>query len=325
MSPSLPGAVRPPAPPADLRRKAYAKLAERLDPGRTRHRPLSLVRAEAGRLLDHLFDTEAPALPRDERDRLVQDVLASAPGMGPLEELFRDEAVTEILILAPAQVIVRKGDAWLPTSVRFRDGEQVKGVLARFAEVGEPVFPGLTLTGGVGVRLANGFRLIAVTPPEVMGQQPVVLLIRGPAPAAAAPAGGSTGIAWGAVLGRPLPTDAAARPESAAPPATPPRVIGLVSTPPPTGPGSARIPAASLPPAPTADPLARFRQRLTERIITRFAAAGIYDLTEIPTNELQRIVAAHVAEFCQQERMDADESLQQQLVLGILAGMNRPD
>lgn len=324
MSPSLPGAVRPPAYPADLRRKAYAKLAERLDPARTRHRPLSLVRAEAGRLLDHLLDTEAPTLARDERDRLAQDVLASAPGVGPLEELFRDEAVTEILILAPAQVIVRKGDAWLPTSVRFRDGEQVKGVLARFAEVGEPLLPGSAPTGGVGVRLANGFRLIAVTPPEVMGQQPVVLLIRGPAPAAAtAPAGGSTGIAWGAVLGRPLPTDSAPRPESSPSPPAPPRVIGLVSTPPPTGPGSARMPAASLPPAPATDPLARFRQRLTERIITRFAAAGIYDLTEIPTNELQRIVAAHVAEFCQQERMDADESLQQQLVLGILAGMNR--
>ncbi|MFO0849669.1 MAG: hypothetical protein U0871_14115 [Gemmataceae bacterium] len=321
MPPPTPGTARLTPTPTDLRRKAYAKLAERLDPGRTRHRPLSLVRAEAGRLLDHLLDTEAPTLSREERDRLAQDVLASAPGVGPLEELFRDEAVTEILVLAPAQVIVRKGDAWLPTSVRFRDGEQVKGVLARFAEVGEPLLPGSAPTGGVGVRLANGFRLIAVTPPEVMGQQPVVLLVRGPAPAA--PTGGSTGIAWGAVLGRPLPTDAGPRPEPAPAPPAPPRVIGLVSTPPPVGPGSARMPAASLPPAPAADPLARFRQRLTERIITRFAAAGIYDLTEIPANELQRIVAAHVAEFCQQERMDADESLQQQLVLGILAGMNR--
>jgi hypothetical protein len=71
------------------------------------------------------------------------------------------------------------------------------------------------------------------------------------------------------------------------------------------------------------DPLARVRQRVTERIITKLAAAGMYDLNLIPLPELRRIVLAHVAEVCQVDRVAADDTVQERLTLEILSGMNR--
>jgi hypothetical protein len=319
------GVIRPPVTPAELRKRAFARLAERLDPARIRHRPLSLVRAEAIRLLDGLLDADAPATPRADRDRFIEDVLAAAPGVGPLEELFRDEAVKEALVLAPNQVIARKADSWLPTSVRFRDADQVRAVLARYAEVGEPLAAPAP-AGGLAVRLWNGFQVLAVTPPEVMGQPPAVLLVRGPAPAApSAVAGGSARISWSAATARPQPAPA---PKGGS------GVVSFDATAPTRSGGSAGMAPPSAvtaqapvpPPAPPPsafDPHAKLKQRLTERIIMRFAAAGVYDLSALPANELGRIVSANVADFCSHERLDLDGPLQERLTLEILAGMNR--
>ena len=49
----------------------------------------------------------------------------------------------------------------------------------------------------------------------------------------------------------------------------------------------------------------------------------MYDLNQIPLAELRRIVSAHVAEFCQHERVGLDEGAIDRVGLEILAGMNR--
>jgi hypothetical protein len=96
-------------------------------------------------------------------------------------------------------------------------------------------------------------------------------------------------------------------------------VVPVDATAPPRPGGS----VGTLTTAPVADPHAKLRQRLTERIIMRFAAAGVYDLSALPANELRRIVTASVAEFCHQDRLDLDGPFQERLALEILAGMNR--
>ena len=87
-------------PMHDLRRRLHGRIAERIDPVRNRYKPLSLLRREATRVIEQYFDTECPLLTRSERDGLITEIIAGAPGVGPLEELFRDPAVCEILILS---------------------------------------------------------------------------------------------------------------------------------------------------------------------------------------------------------------------------------
>jgi hypothetical protein len=285
------------ASPADLRRKAHARLAPPADPARSRHKPLSLSRLEARRLLEQFFDAEAAGLPRAERDRMVEDLLTEEPGLGPLEELFRDAAVREVMVLAPGQVIVRKADAWTPTSVRFRDAGQLRQTLARHAEVGEPVAAGSPAAGGFDVWLGNGFRAVGVLPPEVLDVSPTAVFVRAerPAPAPSQPA----------------------PPAAAAQPAASPR-------PSDHGTGPVRSPSGRvLQPTDRPDPYAGLRQQVTRRIITGFATAGVHDLSRIPPAELRKIVLAYVAEYCAEGRLWSDEAFRERLVLEILAGMNR--
>src|SRR5581483_9481478 len=219
------------ASPADLRRKAHARLAPLADPARSRHKPLSLLRMEARRLLEQFFDAEAAALTRAERDKLADELLSEERGLGAREELFRDAGVREVMLRGPGQVIVRKADGWTPTSVRFRDAEQLRQVLARHAEVGEPVAAGAPAAGGFDVWLGNGFRAVGVTPPEVLGAPPVVVFVRGERPA-------------------PAPSQPPAAPAAASQPAANPR-------PSDHGTGPARAPSGRLaPPADRPDPYA---------------------------------------------------------------------
>src|SRR5436305_14027766 len=85
--------TRPVSTPADVRRRAHARLAEKIDPVRCRHKPLSILRAEARRIVETLLDSDAPSLSGAERERLIEDVLAESIGLGPLEELFRADRV----------------------------------------------------------------------------------------------------------------------------------------------------------------------------------------------------------------------------------------
>jgi pilus assembly protein CpaF len=276
--------MSPPDPLQAVRRKAHARLAPLTDPARARHKPLSLLRMEVRRLLEQYLVAECPTLPQAERSRLADEVLAEAPGLGPLEDLFRDPAVQEVMVLAPGQVVVRKGDAWTPTSVRFRDAEHVRRMLARYAEVGEPVAP--PAAGGFDVWLGNGFRAVAVLPPEVLELPPTAVFVRGAPPSAPPP------------VSQPTP-----RPVAEEAP--------TVRVPPPTEQAGPH------------DPYTPVRQQVTRRIVTRLAAAGVHDLTRIPLPELRKIVLAYVEEVCEAERLWSDAAFRERLALEILATMKR--
>ena len=306
--------------PVEMLRRAHARLAERFDPTKTRHKPLSILRQEARRLLDQYFEVEWAALAKPDREKLIEEILTEAPGFGPLEELFRDDATKEIMVIAATQIIAKKTEVWLPTSVRFRDAGQLRSYLARLAESGEALVSTPVASGGFDVKLANGFRVLAVLPPEILDQPPLVLFVRGealPMPPEASSVMMST-------LRRNLPSGVIKSPLPASPsgsiPTPPPRASGSIAFPSPRPAVAAPPPAR---PVETPDPQARLKQRVTERIIAKCAAAGVYDLSVIPSGELQRVIHAHVLEIAMLDRVHIEESAKERMVLEILANMNR--
>ena len=307
--------------PVEMLRRAHARLAERFDPTKTRHKPLSILRQEARRLLDQYFEVEWAALAKPDREKLIEEILTEAPGFGPLEELFRDDATKEIMVIAATQIIAKKPEGWLPTSVRFRDAGQLRSYLARIAESGEALVPTPVASGGFDVKLANGFRVLAVLPPEILDQPPLVLFVRGeplPMPPEASSVMMSTlrrNLPSG-VIQSPLP----ASPSGAIPTPSPRAASGSIAFPPPR---PSAVAAPPVRPVETPDPQARLKQRVTERIIAKCAAAGVYDLSVIPSGELQRVIHAHVLEIAMLDRIHIEESAKERMVLEILANMNR--
>lgn len=156
-------------PPTDIRKKVLQRLLDKHDPAKSKHKPLSLLRAELRRAASQLIEQEAPELADAEFDELIDGVLDEVPGLGPLEDLFRDEAVSEFLILSPQQVIRRDGANWLPTSVQFRDNDHLRTTLKQLLRSAEPIGDVPTTSdGGADAVLANGFRLITILPPRVL-------------------------------------------------------------------------------------------------------------------------------------------------------------
>lgn len=310
--------------PGELQKRAHQRLAERIDLVKSRHKPLSILRQEAKRIVDQYYEFESPGLSKPERERLAEDILGEAYGFGPLEELFRDESTKEFMVLAASQVIVKKGESWLPTSTRFRDAAQYRNYLNRLVEVGESLAPaGGNFGSGFDVKLSNGFRALGILPPSILDQPPLVIFGRVEAPLSvgstviisenrAMPASRTSGVVTN--INRPGLTNVSIS-ASALRQIAAQEGIGVNNR---SGvmPGLTRS-------STDLDPFAKVKQRVTERIVSTCAAAGMYDLSQIPSSELQRVVKAHVLEVTANERLTLDETVLERLAIEILAAMNR--
>jgi pilus assembly protein CpaF len=102
-------------------------------------------------------------LSRDQSVQFINELLDEILGLGPLEELMRDPAVTEIMVNAPDKVFIeRKGKLTL-TKYKFRNDEQIVQVMKRIvAPLGRRIDESVPL---VDARLKDGSRVNAVIAP----------------------------------------------------------------------------------------------------------------------------------------------------------------
>lgn len=311
----------PQVPFEAVKKRVLAKLEERLDMGASKRMPQSLLRQSLRQQAEQVADQEARGFAKADRDRLVDEVLGELLGYGPLEELFADPAVREVMVTGPGTVIARRDlGQWLPTSVKFRDEGHVRATLDRIATHADAVGPVMASMTVFDMKLPNGFRALAVIPPEALAQPATAAFLREPTipvPAAASkdasgafpglPATGST--SHGTLKTVPGSVHASPRAPGS----------GLVSTPPPRS--AATDPSASASAA--HDPLARHRTRITERLLAKFASLKVYDLTRFDANELQKVISAYVSEYAGAEKVYLSDTDQGRLTLEILTSLRR--
>ncbi len=121
------------------------------------------LRTEVRRIAEELCRHRSDLLSLSERESLINEVLDEVFGLGPLEPLFRDSAITDILINGPDTVYVERNGRLEPSKVRFIDNEHVVTIVQRIAgRVGRRVDE---TTPMVDARLPDGSRLNAIIPP----------------------------------------------------------------------------------------------------------------------------------------------------------------
>lgn len=98
----------PPASFEQVKRRVLAKLEERLDMSASKRMPQSLLRQSLRQQADQIADQEARGFAKPDRDRMIDEVLAELLGYGPLEELFADPTVREVMVAGPSTVIARR-------------------------------------------------------------------------------------------------------------------------------------------------------------------------------------------------------------------------
>lgn len=162
------GESAPEASPLDRhvwRRLLHRRLLKQIDLTRQDIRGLTgaQLREQVGQTLRQVVETE-PELPTEiDRDILIHEVLNEAVGLGPLEGLFADEAISEIMVNGTAPIHVERAGKIEQTMLAFSSDEAIRSVIDRIiTPLGRHVDEGSPM---VDARLADGSRLNAVLPP----------------------------------------------------------------------------------------------------------------------------------------------------------------
>jgi pilus assembly protein CpaF len=147
----------------DLKQRIHGKLVDKLDLSRVGDLDAETLRREIRLVVEHLYDTEDTLLNRNERDRLVNEVLDETFGLGPLEMLLKDPTISDILINGPKNVYCERRGKVEKTSVVFRDNNHLMQIIDRIiSKVGRRVDEMCPM---VDARMVDGSRFNAIIPP----------------------------------------------------------------------------------------------------------------------------------------------------------------
>ncbi|TWU04566.1 CpaF family protein [Stieleria varia] len=147
----------------EIKRRIHGRLVDKLDLSRVGDMKGDTLRREIRIVIEHLCDAEETLLNRQERERIVEEVLDETFGLGPLELILKDPAVSDILINGPKSIYVEKGGQMQKTDVEFRDGKHLLQIIDRIvSKVGRRVDETCPM---VDARLEDGSRVNAIIPP----------------------------------------------------------------------------------------------------------------------------------------------------------------
>jgi pilus assembly protein CpaF len=163
-----PGAAPLPAGPTldrtfELKSEIHRKLLGVLNLEKVSSIPKERVRAEIGRVVERLLEDERVPMTTAEQNRLVEEVLDEVLGLGPLEPLLKDPAISDILVNRYDKVYIERSGKLSLTGVRFRDNAHLLHIIEKIvAQVGRRVDEAQPV---VDARLPDGSRVNAIIPP----------------------------------------------------------------------------------------------------------------------------------------------------------------
>lgn len=146
-----------------LGRHYKERLLREADIGSITKLPAGEMRKVVERILTQFMSEERLVLPRRDRDYLIGRILDESVGLGPLEALFSDDSITEIMINGPDRVFVERAGKIERVPVGFKNEEQLRQIVDRIvAPIGRRVDESSPM---VDARLPDGSRVNAVIQP----------------------------------------------------------------------------------------------------------------------------------------------------------------
>jgi pilus assembly protein CpaF len=146
-----------------LKQRIHSKLVDKLDLSRNGELEGDKLRREIRLVVEHLCDTQDTLLNRNERERLIEEVLDETFGLGPLETLLKDPSISDILINGPKNIYCERRGKMEKTDVVFRDNDHLMQVIDRIiSKVGRRVDETCPM---VDARMSDGSRFNAIIPP----------------------------------------------------------------------------------------------------------------------------------------------------------------
>ncbi|HEX2971445.1 MAG TPA: ATPase, T2SS/T4P/T4SS family, partial [Tepidisphaeraceae bacterium] len=168
-----PAAPVPPAPPAvpserqiafqKMKARIHQQLVDRLDMQNLRTLPQDVVRHEVRNVIRELCQSEKGLLTSSEQEKLMDEVMDETFGLGPLETLLKDPAITDILVNRFDRIYVERSGRIERVDVQFRDNQHLRQIIDRIVgQVGRRIDE---ICPMVDARLSDGSRVNAIIPP----------------------------------------------------------------------------------------------------------------------------------------------------------------
>ena len=121
------------------------------------------IRTEIREAAGELCSLSSSLLTAGDRERLVNEVMDEAFGLGPLEGLLRDPTISDILVNGPNVVYVERRGRLELTDVKFADEPHLLQIIQRIvSRVGRRIDETSPIADA---RLADGSRVNAIIPP----------------------------------------------------------------------------------------------------------------------------------------------------------------
>jgi len=121
------------------------------------------TRSKIEGIVDRLIDKNNFAVTRDERVRLVQEMVDEITGFGPLEPLLNDPTITEVMVNGPDHIYIERAGKILRVDSFFLNEEHVLRIIDRIiTPLGRRVDE---ISPRVDARLPDGSRVNAIIAP----------------------------------------------------------------------------------------------------------------------------------------------------------------
>ncbi|MEO0334990.1 MAG: ATPase, T2SS/T4P/T4SS family, partial [Pseudomonadota bacterium] len=121
------------------------------------------LRDKTLRTISMLTDKLGKGLSREERSQTIKEVLDEALGLGPLENLLSDKAVSEIMVNGAKKIYIEKSGRLTLSPITFTSNQQLRNVIERIVTpLGRRIDE---KTPYVDARLVDGSRVNAVIEP----------------------------------------------------------------------------------------------------------------------------------------------------------------
>jgi pilus assembly protein CpaF len=147
----------------EIRSQVHLKLLNTLSPDQLKALNKEGVRAQIGQLVERLVVDEGVPMTAVERDRVIEEIQDEVFGLGPLEQLLKDNTISDILVNGFDNVYIERGGRLVETNVRFKDQAHLRMIIDRIvSNVGRRIDDSSPI---VDARLDDGSRVCAVIPP----------------------------------------------------------------------------------------------------------------------------------------------------------------
>lgn len=151
-------------PVEQLKLELHRRLIERLDlEALEKISDESVVVLQIRQAVAELMRGETTPFSSAEREEVVEQIVYEVIGLGPIEPLFRDRTITDILVNGPKEIYVERGGRLTRALTSFRDDAHLLAIIDRIvSRVGRRVDESSPM---VDARLPDGSRINAIIPP----------------------------------------------------------------------------------------------------------------------------------------------------------------